>query len=319
LDDHLKNVNVSFVFYIPSPQTVTRGWLFKHLLEEDQHALHSRELRDDQPILEGERLHHPGKSTRGISILRTEGQYEVTLHTLASKADWELAIHTAAVIAESAEERVQPENAKEMILHEFLQHCSADWIEEQMCKGVSELLRTIENTKAPVTVLGYRGRFSIGIELLKRLNLSSKSEREAYTVLVEKFTDIQNTLIAYQSPEQLMTDGSVGGKQEDMLIWIPQIATHLYKTVWVLVGNQQQEKGNHRLYKIRHEKLMQHLRSSPHATLADECNYFMDAYSDQETNELIAAIQSDVDRTLDSPAEQAKQETTSKKAWWKLW
>lgn len=311
---------MSFVFYIPSPQTVARGWLFKHLLDDNKHAQHSKEVLDEQAILEGERLHRPGQSTRGISIVRTEKQYEIMLNTLASKADWELAIRAAAVIAESADERVQPEDTKEMPLKDFLLYCSSEWIEQHLTNGIKELLNTIYTTKIPVVLFGYRGRFSIGIDLLNRLNLNGKPERDIYNELVREFIDVQNNLAGYHIPVQLMSDGPVGGKQEDMLIWIPQIATHLYQTQWILVGDNQEPQTQRRLFKIKFEKLRQYISASAHANLVDECNYLIDAYSDQETNDLLKSIQHDVESIIDTPiVSNQSQSIHSKKVWWKFW
>ncbi|MGL5888286.1 MAG: hypothetical protein ACRC3B_00285, partial [Bacteroidia bacterium] len=258
---------MSFVFYIPSKKSITKGWLFKQLLNEDEHAKHSTAILDETLLDEGEKLHRPGFSTRGASIYRGDNGYEVSLNVLASVADWQLAVKAAIVIAEFAEDLVQPENYSEMKTKEFKALATDSWIAEQALQGVTAITTMIGEGKGPMMLFGYRGNYSVGEKLMKQLGIEKADEKTAYEKLVAHFTEHQNLLQSYFVPSRYQVDGPVGGNPEPAIIWSPDIASYIYKTDWIFVSIKISSKNT--IYKIKHEQIAPFFNSDSHFTLID--------------------------------------------------
>jgi hypothetical protein len=312
---------MSFVFYIPSKKSITKGWLFKQLLNEDEHAKHSTAILDETLLDEGEKLHRPGLSTRGASVYKGNNGYEISINALASLADWQLAVKAAITIAEFAEDLVQPENYSEMKTKEFKALATDSWIEEQALQGINVIKAMINDGKGPITLFGYRGEYAIGTTLLSKLGITHADEKTAYEKLVAHFTEHQNTLQPYFIPSRYQVDGPVGGKPEPAIIWSPEIASYIYKSDWVFVSINSTSKNS--IYKVKHPLLITAIANDAHLRLIDETNYLADVYSPEELGDLADRLRIIADDIIvkDSAANEAAEATapTVKKPWWKLW
>lgn len=316
----INNNTMSFVFYIPSKKSIAKGWLFKQLLSEDQHSKHSSTILDETPLDEGEKLHRPGLSTRGVSIYKGQDGYEVSLHLLASITDWELAIKAAIVIAEFADDRLQPENYPEMSVKEFKQLATDAWISEQALQGVDALLATLEAGKGPVTLFGYRGEYSIGKNLIQQLAIDPKNQEAAYQKMTKHFTDHQNTLINYTIPTRYQLDGPVGGEPESAIHWNPEQATYLFRTIWVFITIHQKETKTS--YQVKYNQLLPYLQTDSHFNRCDETNYLSEVFSEVELLELEKHIATIAEKTIVESANTQETPATpsnTSKPWWKLW
>jgi hypothetical protein len=311
---------MSFVFYIPSRKPIAKGWLFKQLLDEQEHSKHSAQVIDETLIEEGEKLNRPGISTRGASIYRTETGYEISLHTLASIGDWQLAVKAAVIIAEYADNRIQPEHYEEMGVKEFKALFTNEWIDEHASQGTGALLYMISAGNGPLTLFGYRGEYTVGSKLLQQLQISEASEKEAYSKLETHFIEHQNQLINYTVPLRYQLDGAVGGEPEPMIFWNPSQATYLYNTTWVNVSF---DKDNHTVWlEIKRAQLEPLLKSGSHFRLADETNYFAEPFSAEEQIELEQNLRGIAEQIREAPKENAaalQSDSSRMKPWWKVW
>jgi hypothetical protein len=312
---------MSFVFYIPSKKSITKGWLFKQLLNEDEHAKHSTAILDETLLDEGEKLHRPGLSTRGASVYKGNNGYEISINALASLADWQLAVKAAITIAEFAEDLVQPENYSEMKTKEFKALATESWIEEQALQGINVITAMINDGKGPITLFGYRGEYAIGTTLLSKLGITNVDEKTVYEKLVAHFTEHQNSLQPYYIPSRYQVDGPVGGKPEPAIIWSPEIASYIYKSDWVFVSINSASKNS--IYKVKHPLLVSVIANDAHLRLIDETNYLADVYSPEELGDLADRLRIIADDIIekDTTTNEAAETTapTVKKPWWKLW
>jgi hypothetical protein len=312
---------MSFVFYIPSKKSITKGWLFKQLLNEDEHSKHSNAILDETQLDEGEKLHRPGRSTRGASVYRGEKGYEVSLSVLASIADWQLAVKAAITIAEFAEDLIQPENHPEMKTSAFKELVTDSWITEQALQGVNVITTLIGEGKGPITLFGYRGDYAIGKKLLRQLGIENNDEKTVFEKLVAHFTEHQNSLQNYFIPSRYQVDGPVGGKPEPAIIWSPEIASYIYKADWIFVSINIDSKNT--IYKIKYNQILPILSGDSHFKLIDETNFLAEVFSPEELKDLadqLAKIADDITVKENEVKQDNEQEMLSeKKPWWKLW
>jgi hypothetical protein len=293
---------MSFVFYIPSKKSITKGWLFKQLLNEDEHSKHSTAILDETLLDEGEKLHRPGRSTRGASVYRGEKGYEVSLSVLASIADWQLAVKAAITIAEFAEDLIQPENHPEMKTSAFKELATDSWIAEQALQGVNVITTLIGEGKGPITLFGYRGDYAVGTKMLSQLGIENNDEKTVFEKLEAHFTEHQNSLQGY-------------------FIWSPEIASYIYKADWIFVSINIDSKNT--IYKIKHDRILPILSGDSHFKLIDETNFLAEVFSPEELKDLadqLAKIVDDITVKENEVKQDNEQETLSeKKPWWKLW
>ncbi len=312
---------MSFVFYIPSKKSITKGWLFKQLLHEDKHSKHSSAILDETLLDEGEKLHRPGLSTRGASVYRGEKGYEVSLSALASIADWQLAIKAAITIAEFAEDLIQPENHPEMKTKEFKELATDSWIAEQALQGVNVITAMIRDGKGPITLFGYRGDYAVGTKLLSQLGIENDDTKTVFEKLVAHFTEHQNSLQTYFTPSRYQVDGPVGGKPEPAIIWSPEIASYIYKADWIFVSINVDSKNT--IYKIKHDLILPILNSDSHFKLIDETNFLAEVFSPEEIEVLADQLARIADTVTVSNSEENRsneeEPQATKKPWWKLW
>jgi hypothetical protein len=311
---------MSFVFYIPSRKPIAKGWLFKQLLDEQEHSKHSAQVIDERLIEEGDKLHRPGVSTRGASIYRTENGYEISLNTLASTGDWELAVKASIIIAEYADNRIQPEHHGEMDVKEFKALCTKEWIDGHAVQGTRAMLYMIGEGKGPLTLFGYRGEYTVGTKLLGQLQINETNEKEAYSKLETHFIDHQNQLINYIVPLRYQLDGPVGGEPEPMIFWNPLEATYLFNCIWIFVGF---DKGDKTIWlEIKRTRLEQLFQTDSHFRLTDETNYLAEPFSTEELVDLEQILRGLAEQMKEAPKQSRQEEeadTSSKKPWWKVW
>ncbi|MCU0432235.1 MAG: hypothetical protein MUC87_02130 [Bacteroidia bacterium] len=311
---------MSYVFYIPSRKPIAKGWLFKQLLDEQEHSKHSAQVIDERLIEEGEKLHRPGISTRGASIYRTETGYEISLHTLASEGDWTLAVRAAIIIAEYADNRLQPENYGEMEVKEFKTLCTPEWIAQQAEQGTGVILQMVREGKGPLTLFGYRAEYAVGAKLIKQLHLEEATETQAFQALEKHFIEHQNQLIHYQIPPRYQLDGPVGGEPEQMITWNPLQATYLFSSMWIYASF---DKGDKILWlEIRRDRLLPLFDTDSHFRPADETNYFAEPFTAEELPGLEQTLRGIAEGMKETAREQvsAPQNSSSeKKPWWKIW
>lgn len=311
---------MSFVFYIPSRKPIAKGWLFKQLLDEQEHSKYSAQVIDETLIEEGDKLHRPGISSRGASIYRTETGYEISLNTLASTGDWHLAVKACVIIAEYADNRIQPEYHDEMDVKAFNALCTKEWIDEHASQGTRAMLYMIGEGKGPLTLFGYRGEYTVGSKLLRRLQINEADDKEAYRKLEAHFVEHQNQLINYVVPPRYQLDGPVGGEPEPMIFWNPSQATYLFNSTWIFTGF---DKGDKVIWlEIKRSRLEQLFQTDSHFRLADETNYLAEPFSSDELIELEQTLRGLAEQIKENPKQATQEEqpaSTQKKPWWKVW
>lgn len=173
----------------------------------------------------------PGSSTRGVSLRYRDGVSSVRLHTLASPADWKLAINAVLVLAALSEQDIRLDQEKlKVSAREFEQFANPEWIAQRCHLGTSLCLEMVFQEQQTVGLQGWSEPYQIGPNLLNTLGITEGSDSEvAYMLLVKSMraqqmlpqneTLLRPTSLTLASPDG-KTELSSAALVADQKIWI---------------------------------------------------------------------------------------------------
>ncbi len=129
----------------------------------------------------------PGSSTRGVNLKYRDGFNSVRLHTLASPADWKLAINAILLLAELSGQDIRlDQEGQRVSAREFEQLADPEWIAQRCHLGTSLCLEMVCDDQQTVSLQGWCEPYQIGQNILKTLGITANSESEiAYMQLVK--------------------------------------------------------------------------------------------------------------------------------------
>ncbi len=130
--------------------------------------------------------YHPylrGRAARGIELAWNDDAFEVRILTCSSRADYELGVKTALVLARLADAKVHPEADEAMSIEDARAKYEGKWLDDMVAWGPKVVMEMVDREASTLTMSGPRRSFHIGPRLVSELRNRPSDMRPAEQLL----------------------------------------------------------------------------------------------------------------------------------------
>jgi hypothetical protein len=131
-------------------------------------------------------FYHPylrGRAARGIELGWDDDSFEVRILTCSSRADYQLAVKTALVLARLVGAKIRPEDAEEMTIEEARAKYEGAWLDEMVAWGPNVVMEMVDREGTTLTMSGPRRAFHIGPRFVSLLRTQPSDMRPGEQLL----------------------------------------------------------------------------------------------------------------------------------------
>jgi len=173
--------------------------------------------------------YHPylrARAARGIEVAWNEDGFEVRILTCSSRADYELGVKTALVLARLAGADVKPEGEDAMSIEAVRAKYAGAWLDEMVAWGPNIVMEMVDREKSTLTMSGPRRPFHVGPRLVSELR-NRPSDMRPGEQLLAAMVRVQDVDEERWYPASVMrVTPKAGGEEKSftLSVWAPDVA-----------------------------------------------------------------------------------------------